>query len=254
MTYRHRLEERRAQAAVDLAEVGEQLTSGELDEETAAGLQSRYELEIEQVDRQLLQAVDDAGHQPPGRSTARLVTGSLLMVAGIIAIVFLAARAIDDRQPGEFATGSIDDRELSEISTEEMEQVVADFPNIIDMRLALAGRYFEAADYSSALPHYLKVLEQDPAHPVANANIGWMTYQSDPAAAATAGAFLERSLATAPNFADAMFFLAVVRLYGLDDGPGARPLIEELLQLEDLPAGLETELQTMLDDAQAGPG
>ncbi|MGI9649313.1 MAG: hypothetical protein ACR2OI_12415, partial [Acidimicrobiia bacterium] len=135
-----------------------------------------------------------------------------------------------------------------------MEQVVADFPNIIDMRLALAGRYFEAGDYSAALPHYLTVLEQAPDQPVANANIGWMTYRSDPSAAATAAVFLERSLATAPNFADALFFLAVVRLDGLDDGPGARPLIEELLRLDDLPESLESELRTMLAETEAGSG
>jgi tetratricopeptide (TPR) repeat protein len=251
MMHRHQLEERRAQAAVDLAEVGEQRAAGELDEATASTLQSRYQQEIELLDKQLLTSAT-ASVAPPGRSTARLVAGTLIMVAGIIAVVFLAARAIDDRRPGEFVTGNVDDRDLSEITTEEMEQVVADFPNIIDMRLALAGRYFEAADYSAALPHYLKVLEQDPGHPIANANIGWMTYRSDPSAAATAAAFLERSLATAPNFADALFFLSVVRLYGLDDASGARPLIEELLQFEGLPDGLEVELEAMLTDAARG--
>jgi len=252
MTHRHRLEERKAQAEVDLAEVEEQLMAGELDHDTAASLQNRYEMEIDQVAQQLAVALGDEEEATPTRSSGRLIVGSLIMVAGIIAIVFLAAGAIDDRQPGEFVTGSIDDRDLSEISNEEMEHVIADFPNIIDMRLALAGRYFETADYSSALPHYLKVLEQDPGNPIANANIGWMTYRSDPTSAATAAVFLEQSLATAPNFADAMFFLSVVRLYGLDDGPGARPLIEELLQLDGLPEALQAELQTMLSDAGTG--
>jgi hypothetical protein len=76
-----------------------------------------------------------------------------------------------------------------------------------------------------------------------------MTYRSDPAAAETAVAFLERSVAAAPGYGDALFFLAFIRLYGLDDAGGARPLIQELLSFDDLPDGFETELEAMLADA-----
>ena len=41
-----------------------------------------------------------------------------------------------------------------------MEEVVAANPEITDMRLALADRYFMDGDDASALDHYLVVLEQ----------------------------------------------------------------------------------------------
>lgn len=223
----HQVEERRAQAVTDLADVAAQVAAGELDAPTAATLRARYEAELASLEAE---AASHPSREQQGRSVRRAVIGTALVAAASIGIVFLVAQAIDDRDPGEFATGSIDNRDLSEVSTAEMEQVVADFPNVVGMRLALARRYFQATDFSQALPHYFEVLNQDPANPEALANLGWMTYLTDPDQSVTAAAYLERSLAASPTYGDALFYLANVRLYGLDDPGGAREL---LLQLAD---------------------
>lgn len=247
MSTRQQLDEQIAQARLDLAEVTEQLAAGELDEATALRLRRRYEAEIEDASQQQPAA---PGEGPPSRR--RLAIGIAFMAAAIAGIVFLAVQAIDDRRPGDFVTGNIEGRDLSEVSTAEMEAVVADFPNVVGMRLALARRYFESGDLSTALPHYLAVLEQDPSNPEANANLGWMTFVSDPGQAATAAAFVERALSTAPGYAQATFYLANIRLYGLEDPAGARPLVDELLRMDDLPPDVTATLAVMAQDLEDG--
>lgn len=250
---RAQLEERIAQAHVDLAEVDVQLAAGELDGATAQTLRDRYRREIESTAAETESLPDE---NQPHRSTKqpgglpRTLVGVVVMMAAIAVIVFLAAGAIDNRAPGQFATGNIEGRDLSDIGTTEMEEVVADFPNVVDMRLALARRYFDAGDLSQALPHYLTILEQDPTNAEANANLGWMTFVSDSEQSETAAAFLDRALATAPGYVQATFYLANVRLYGLEDVGGAKQLIEELLQIEDIPDDVAAAIDLMRADAE----
>lgn len=249
MATRYQLEERRDQAASDLADLDEQVASGELDQTTASRLRARYQAELISLGAQVEAAPLDEPASP-GRSVGRVVAGSLLVIAATIGIVFLAAQAIDDREPGGFATGSIEDRDLSEVSTAEMERVVEDFPNVVGMRLALAGRYFQSGQFSLALPHYFTVLDQDPTNPEALASMGWMVYVADPGQSTTAAAYLERSLAASPGYGDAMFYLANVRLYGLDDPAGARELLEAIAA-EDLPDDIAALIDELL--LEAGP-
>lgn len=248
MATRRQLEEQQAQAAIDLAEVDEQLAAGEFDGATADRMRARYRREMETIAAQLAGAPED---EPTGRSLNRTLIGTALMVIATIGVVFLVAGAVDDREAGQFATGSIEGRDLSEVSTEEMERVVAEFPGVVDMRLALARRYFEAGDFSSALPHYLTILETQQDNPEANANVGWMTYLSDPSQAPVAATLLERSLAVAPDYQQAIFFLANVRLYGLDDPAGARPLLEKLSEDGELPDDIADVVDELLN-ATAG--
>ncbi len=249
MATRPQLEERQAQAAADLADVEEQLDAGELDQATATRLRARYQAELESLGAQV-EAAPPQAPLAPGRSRSRALVGALLVVVATIGVVFLVAQAIDDRNPGDFVTGNIENRDLSDVSTAEMEQVVADFPNVVSMRLALARRYFQAQQFSQALPHYFTVLDQVPTNPEALANLGWMTYLADPNQSVTAEAYLERSLAAAPAYGDAMFYLANVRLYGLNDPAGARELLEALAA-EDLPEEVAAVIEEML--AEAGP-
>ena len=245
----HQIDERRAQAAADLSDVEEQFATGELDQATASKLRARYQAELASLAVQE-ETVPRNAPQAGGRSLRRAVAGTVLVVAAIIGIVFLVAQAIDDRSPGDFVTGNIESRDLSEVSTVEMEQVVADFPNVIGMRLALARRYFQAQNFSEALPHYFTVLDQDPTNSEALANLGWMTFLADPDESSTAAAYLERSLAADPSSGDTMFYLANVRLYGLDDPGGARELLG-VLAAEDLPADVAVVVEEML--LEAGP-
>ena len=111
-----------------------------------------------------------------------------------------------------------------------MEATVAQFPDILAMRAALARRYFEQGDFSAATTHYLEILDRDPNHPEALANLGWITFVSNGGEEADTAAenLLERSLQALPGNPDALFFLANLQL---DKGNGveARSLLEELL-------------------------
>ena len=62
-----------------------------------------------------------------------------------------------------------------------MEKVIELNPDIMPMRIALANRYFEAFDYSSALPHFMYVAENSndiDLKSLSLSQIGWMVYES----------------------------------------------------------------------------
>ena len=70
---------------------------------------------------------------------------------------------------------------LDEVSNQEMEKVIELNPDIMPMRIALANRYFEAYDYSSALPHFMYVAENSndiDLKSLSLSQIGWMVYES----------------------------------------------------------------------------
>lgn len=239
--------ERLRQVENDLADLERQISEGEIDAGTGRELAEHYRREAEEL--VAVETEPSAGSR--FRLGGRALVGTLLMGVALVVIAVLVAGAIEDREPGEFVTGNIDGRDLSEVSTQEMEEVVAEFPQVVGMRLALAGRYFDQGDFSAALPHYLAVLEQNPDEPEANANVGWMTFLSDPAQSETAAAFLERSLAAAPGYGQATFYLANVRLYGLDDRAGAEALLTELAAADDLPADVRSTVEDMLVEARS---
>ena len=105
------------------------------------------------------------------------------------------------------------------------------------MRLALARRYMEANDFSSALDHYMIVLEGG-QHPEALANVGWMTYLSGRPDVAVS--FVEQALAVQPDYPLAYWYLATIRFDGLGDLPGAVEPLRALLSYDDLPADMRS--------------
>ncbi len=87
----------------------------------------------------------------------------------------------------------------AEVTDEELEQVVAENPEITGMRLALAERYFVAGEFDRAVDHYLVVLEQDPENVAALAAVGWMTHLSG--SLRRGATYVERALAIEPDYA-----------------------------------------------------
>ena len=133
----------------DLAEIDAQVDAGELDAATAARLRAAYEEE-----RATLLASE--AEPPPSdtrRSPQRTLVGGLILGVGVIAIAAFAFVSLQDDSPAaEVSDGVATDVlagssgvDLSEVTTEEMEAVVADNPTIVGMRLALAGRERMAA-------------------------------------------------------------------------------------------------------------
>ena len=122
---------------------------------------------------------------------------------------------IADGIPGEVRAGEAG-VDLSSVSNEEMEAVVAANPGIIGMRLALAERYVQDGDHPGALAHYLVVLDQDPDRPEALAMVGWLSFLS--AEPALAESFMRRGREGGPSDPEAR---GVVGDGGAGGGDGA---------------------------------
>lgn len=253
------LEERRDQALRDLAELEAQVDAGHVDGVTAAELRCRYELEAAAAIR-LLDTRSPSGDEPVARprpagastgSRARLAVVSLAAVAAMATAIILLPGSTDARPEGGFVTGNEavnGGRDLSEVTTEEMAAVVAENPDVVPMRLRLAHRYLDAGEDREALAHYLEVLERDD-HPEAMSHVGWILFNDG--RAALADQLITESLERAPDDAEAMWFLANVRLYGTGDTEGAIDLLEQLLERDDL-GDQRTAVQQALTEARTG--
>lgn len=247
-----RLHERRDRALADLTELEAQVAGGEIDGPRAEVLRRRYAAEAVEA----LAAIDSYEATPPTRSARRIWVGSgAFVVVALVAFVALI-RAVEPRPPGGFITGGVASEavesggvDLSTVTDEELEAVVAANPEVTAMRLALARRYVEAGEFSRALPHYMYVLERE-THPEALMYLGYMTYASGEAE--TGVALLERSLAIQPDNPLAKWFLANALFYGLSDLQGAVPLLEEVIDSGMAPPEVVSEAMRMLETAREG--
>lgn len=232
----------------DLAGIEAQLDAGELDAATADRLRAAYEEE-----RAALVAAEAATPEPEpdsSRLPRRALVGGLILVVGIVVIAVFAALSLQDDEPAAEVTDGIatdvlgggSGVDLSEVTTEEMEAVVAGNPTIVGMRLALAQRYVDAGDYRSALPHYLTVLDQDSDQPEALAMVGWLSFLSDEAELAEP--FVEKALAVEPDYPLAWWFLANIKL-AMGDPGAAADAIERLLSFV-LPPEVRVEAERFL--------
>ena len=231
--------DRRALAGQDIAEVRRQQAEGELDDETAERLVRRYQEEIDLLDR-----FDGGGagrEEPePGAKTPRLrrLAGALLLTGLFAGAAATAFYAVQNREGGFITGGAGGSVDLSEVTNEQMEAVIAanpDVPEIAAMRLALADRYFEEGRFSSALPHYLGALEgalDRGRRARGMARVGWMSHLSD--AGEVAETYLVRALEIAPDYLEARLFLGLVR-FDRGDPAGALARLEPLLAEEGLP-------------------
>lgn len=134
-----------------------------------------------------------------------------------------------------------DGRDLSQVTNDEMEAVVAANPDVVPMRLALVERYLSAADSEQTVDAKKAQLQRANFHAgeaaaraTATADqakalryLGWTTaLLTDPTQGA---ALLEQSLVKEPGNPDALWFLATVRFDKLNDPGAAKPLLEQLL-------------------------
>jgi tetratricopeptide (TPR) repeat protein len=258
MTVRVVLEERRDQALRDLAEVDEQRAAGELDDETADRLTRLYEADLAAVLAELDAVPSGDGRSGPSRRT---LVGIGVSLAAVVAVAVLVATAVEPRPPGGLVTGGVateavaggpsGGRDLSTVSNEEMEAVIAENPTVVPMRLALVERYLREGQLEEAQRHSAEALEHDPAtddRARALRYLGWTTaLLGDPANGAV---LLERSLELVPGNLDGLWFLANVRLEGLGDPAGAVPLLERLLAADEVPQAQRARIQEALDEAR----
>jgi tetratricopeptide (TPR) repeat protein len=245
----------------ELADIDRQLSDGDLDADTASKIRDRYEADLADLEASVkagptVTATDGDGPvAEPGRKRLdqRALVGIGLVTIVLVVIGVFAVRSLStptvvgaDGIVGDVVRGG-SEVDLSTISNEEMEAVVAENPDIVPMRLALARRYFEAGEFDKALDHYFEVLDRE-RNPEALANVGWMTYLSQrPDIAAN---YVEVALEIQPDFLAAQWFLGNIytTLGRLDE---AEALLLVVVASNDVPDDVRQSARELLDQIDA---
>lgn len=261
-----RIADQIAQVDRDLSEIDEQLEAGEFDEATAERLRAACRSERAALQEQLVGSAkeeSDAGEAAAreGRSKSRAIIGTAVVGIAAVVVAVVAVMSIQERTPaGEVTDGIATEvlegqvaggqggTDLSSVTASEMETVVAQNPEIVGMRIALAERYVEEGNISKAVEHYMIVLEQEPENAAALARVGWLTFVSGEAELAEP--FVVRALVIEPDYPQAYWFLANIR-FELGDMAGVVEPLELLLAYESVPTDVRAEATTMLEEARS---
>lgn len=259
------LEEQRDRALRDLVDLDRQVDAGELPDDVAAELRSRYERSAAAALAQLSEVSEEPA-AATDRPSARPRWGAYalaLAVAAFAAVVllptYLGERVTGGAVSGNEALGSTATgeeqaapRDLSTVTNEEMEEVIAENPDVVDMRLALAHRYLDAADYLAAARHYLVALDKEPRNVEAQAHYGWLLMQLDEPEQAMES--VDGALTQDPQHVEALWFKASIALYGLSDPAAAVTVLEQLQQRTDLEPGVRSQVDALLAAARGEGG
>jgi cytochrome c-type biogenesis protein CcmH len=184
----------------------------------------------------------------------RLVPLLLLGVA-FAAIVFVAGVFIQDRGGPASGVADLSDQDLSDVSNETLEAVVAANPEVYGMRLALAERYFAESDFRSAFPHYLTIAEAPDASRsetvTALVRLGWMAWLSDAEVTDAVGLF-DQALEIDSSSWFARYYKGQVLWCGAGQNEMATDLFRDVLTNPDLPAESRSQVETDLEAAGSG--
>ena len=257
---RERLEQERDQALRDLVDLDRQVAGGELPDEVAAGLRSRYEHTAATALARLAETPEEIAPSPGRPATrARWAAYGLALAAALFAAVVLLPTYLGERVAGGAVSGNealgpaasqrgAAPRDLSAVTNEEMEEVVAQNPEVTDMRLALAHRYLDDGQYMSAARHYLTVLDSEPRNVAANAHQGWLLMQLG--APEDGMESVEKALAQNPRDVEALWFRANIALYGLSDTGTAIRTREQLREQPDVEPDVRRQVAALLQAAR----
>jgi cytochrome c-type biogenesis protein CcmH len=192
------------------------------------------------------------------RSRARLIAGGVFLVLVFAGVVVVAANSLQDRPAAAAGAADLGEDDLSDVSNETMEAVIAanpDDPQINGMHLALAERYFEAGDYRSAFPHYLEVAEDpkatDPEAITALVRLGWMAFDGN-GEVGTATRLIDEAIAIDPDSQLARYVRARVLWCGSRDAEEAADIFEGLLADPELAPETRAQVESDLESARAG--
>ncbi len=212
----------------------------------------------------------DADGDGDGDGDERWPRGAKLAVACVVALalgLFLAAsRDANDTSgaadpdpvldPGATLPTdhpSLDDSDQYESFTlAQLESEVADESAPVALRLTLAERYLTTGDVAQAREQARLARAQagtDVEVQRALRDLGWsLALLGRPERGA---ALLEESLTITPDERNATWYLANVRLSGLDDPAGAAELFRQLLDSDELSAEQRTAVEERLDAASS---
>lgn len=246
----------------ELEDLDRQVEAGDLDEVTADGLRTKYVAELESLiaDRSDPSSLPLAGEmrseatQRGGRVTGRALVGTAIVAIAVAVIGVFAVNSLTGPSTAG-AEGIASDVitgdgpiDLSGISNEEMEAVVAENPTVVGMRLALARRYFQDGTFDKALDHYMVVLETE-QHPEALANVGWMTYLSGRPDVALG--YVEAALDRQPGMLTALWFLGNIQS-ALGDFDAAAQALIVIVEAEDIPDDIRESARALLLEMEKG--
>ena len=287
---RNAMEARRDHARRDLEEIAQQVEDGEIDAGTAATLEAGYRADLEKAEAALaempapekkrtpaassgkpaakaarkpspskqVKAPEEDEDSPPAFPVKGLVgLGAAAAVLTVLILVIANLGGDDEGMPASAMPPASEGQTEMPLDPNDplgqMAAAVAANPEVNGMRLALASALFERGEYMPAMEHYLFVLENEPTtqeEAISLARVGWMAHVTGQPE--TARDYLHAATELDPNYGEAKLFYGVVLLYGIGDAEAALPVLEEVLQLPDLPESLRPEVEAMLADARAG--
>lgn len=265
---RSRLEQERDQALRDLLDLERQVGDGELPADVADDLRQTYERTAATALALLAAPTPDRDAGPvTDRSSwrGRWAAYALALAVALFAAIVLLPVYLGERQTGGAVTGNealgsaapgtgqdTAPRDLSTVTNEEMEDVVAQNPDVLDMRLALAHRYLDEADYLAAARHYLVALDREPRNVEAQSHYGWLLMQAGEPQQALE--YVDRALAQDPREVEALWFKANISLYGLSDPAGALTVLEQLQQRTDIEPATRSQVEALIVEARVQGG
>lgn len=174
----------------------------------------------------------------PSRLRALMMAATLLLGVLLVGVAVSVMRSAPV-EPMAMEPGS---------RLEQLEAFVARNPDDLAAQMGLGDEYFAVNRYDAALDRYLTVLQVRPDEPRALARAGWIAFEGGDSNAAQR--LVTQSLDVRPDDPEALWFLAQIRLYGLDDATGAVAPLRRLLGLDELSADLRREARTLLTRAR----
>ena len=126
---------------------------------------------------------------------------------------------------GAGAAPEVSDVDPARVAT--LEATAAADPDDAAARSALGNLYFEARQFTAAIPWYEEVLALDPADADAGASLG-VSYFYDGQSERAVEAF-DRVLAANPDHPRTLLSLGIVKAFGLQDLAGAREAWEQVI-------------------------
>jgi tetratricopeptide (TPR) repeat protein len=231
----------------DLAELDEQVESGDIDATTADELRATYTAEADRAETALASLAEPDERRP--LLTPRSLAGVAILLVSIAVAAFAVTQIVNDDTPTGIVSDALTGVDLNDVSDEDLEARVAADPDAVELRLALARRYVNAGEFQLALPHYLTVL-QDGENAEALAYLGWMDHLSG--APEDGEALVQRGLAVDDDNPLALAILAVIRLDGLNDPSGAREALDRLSANPNLPDELRVSVEEMRARTETG--
>ena len=240
------VEQQLVHVALDQREVAEQQAIGEIDRDTALGLTSALDAEASTLREALARGEDRHEAGQGTRRNNRVLAGVGLLVAGAIAVG--ATLVVTSDNGGDGGVVDAPPIDLASITSDRLEEVIADNPDIVPMRLLLAQMLTEELELLRAAQHLGEVLQRDENHPEALALLGWISFLVEEHA--TAEEYLVDALAILPDYPQAQWWLANVRFLGLGDPVGAIEPLEYLLAMDDVPAEVRQAAEQMLQLAR----